>query len=435
MKVAFGAVDITPRLGSHKPGWLRDIVVDTVFDPIFARVALFDDGSRPVALVQVDTLSIRWSTVDALRRRLRERHGFPGERVLVAATHNHCGGPIANCGEVPRDDAYLDSLVGKLVDLFGELLGRLAEAELGFGRTHEYGISHNRRVVMRNGHVLTHGNFRHPDALYCEGPIDPEVGVLAARGTDGKTLGAVVNFACHPTHHGGTNAITAGYPGALARALAAEGIPSVFLNGACGNLSSGNPALGISPSLEELGEILAADVRQVLGQMAFGGSWPLDMVETTLALPYRRFTEAEVAGTLPGAQRFIDPALYDRGMPDLLERIRARRLQPAQIQALRIGNVVYAGFPAEYFVQFGLRLKQALHPLAVQVVGHANGMVGYVPTQEAFARGGYETTFAASSRMAPECGDLMADAAIGILHPWTQETAPNPPAPASPKNK
>ncbi|MDX9978485.1 MAG: hypothetical protein RBU25_00425, partial [Lentisphaeria bacterium] len=133
--------------------------------------------------------------------------------------------------------------------------------------------------------------------------------------------------------------------------------------------------------------------------------------------------------------RFIDPALYDRGMPDLLERLRARRLQPAQIQALRIGNVVYAGFPAEYFVQFGLRLKQALHPLAVQVVGHANGMVGYVPTQEAFARGGYETTFAASSRMAPECGDLMADAAIGILRPWAEQIARQSPAPASQSNK
>lgn len=418
MRVAFGAVDITPGLGAHKPGWLRDIVVDTVLDPIFARVAVFADGAAPVALVQLDTLSIRWSTVDALRRRLRETYGFPGERVLVAATHNHCGGPIANCGEVPRDDAYLAGLVDKVVGLFGELLGNLAEAELGFGRTHEFGLSHNRRVALRDGRTVTHGTFSHPDALYYEGPIDPEVGVLAARGLDGRLLGVVVNFACHPTHHGGTSAITAGYPGALARALAADGIPSVFLNGACGNLSSGVPACGLSPSLEEMGKTLADDVRRVLEQLSFGGSWPLAAASATLALPYRRFTEAEVAGTIPGAQRFIDSAIYDRGMPALLDRIRRRRLQPAEIQAFRIGQVAYAGFPAEYFVQFGLRIKQATYPLATQVVGHANGMVGYVPTLEAFARGGYETTFAGSSRMAPECGDLMADAAIDLLRPW-----------------
>jgi len=42
-------------------------------------------------------------------------------------------------------------------------------------------------------------------------------------------------------------------------------------------------------------------------------------------------------------------------------------------------------------------------------------MVGYVPHRQAFDRGGYETTFAASSRMAPEAGDILADAAIELI--------------------
>jgi hypothetical protein len=49
------------------------------------------------------------------------------------------------------------------------------------------------------------------------------------------------------------------------------------------------------------------------------------------------------------------------------------------------------------------------------VVSHANGMVGYVPTKAAFLRGGYETTFTDSSRLAPEAGDLLADAAIALI--------------------
>jgi len=67
------------------------------------------------------------------------------------------------------------------------------------------------------------------------------------------------------------------------------------------------------------------------------------------------------------------------------------------------------------FVQHGLRIKLESGPRRTVVVGHANGMVGYVPTKEAFERGGYETTFAMSSRLAPEAGDMLADAAIGLI--------------------
>jgi hypothetical protein len=49
------------------------------------------------------------------------------------------------------------------------------------------------------------------------------------------------------------------------------------------------------------------------------------------------------------------------------------------------------------------------------VVGHANGMVGYVPHKEAFPRGGYETTFGVGSRLAPEAGDILADCAIDLV--------------------
>jgi hypothetical protein len=59
------------------------------------------------------------------------------------------------------------------------------------------------------------------------------------------------------------------------------------------------------------------------------------------------------------------------------------------------------------------------------VVGLANGMVGYVPTPEAFRRGGYETTFADASRLAPEAGEMLFDAAISLLkkHPALQTTS------------
>jgi len=99
-----------------------------------------------------------------------------------------------------------------------------------------------------------------------------------------------------------------------------------------------------------------------------------------------------------------------------LERIKERGTQPAEVQTLGIGNVRYVSIPAEYFVEHGLRIKEETHPRHTLVVGHANGMVGYVPTSQAFRRGGYETTFGFGYRMAPEAGDLLADAAIGLIN-------------------
>lgn len=167
--------------------------------------------------------------------------------------------------------------------------------------------------------------------------------------------------------------------------------------------------------MEDAGKRLAEDVLRAMDAMEYGTDWRLGSASTTVQLPYREVTEAQIAGTVRGAQRFVDPAIYDRGMSRLVKRIEQRKVQPAEVQVLSVGNLALASIPAEYFVQHGLRIKLESWPRRALVVGHANGMVGYVPTKEAFERGGYETTFALSSRLAPEAGDILADAAIGLI--------------------
>jgi len=82
---------------------------------------------------------------------------------------------------------------------------------------------------------------------------------------------------------------------------------------------------------------------------------------------------------------------------------------------LSLGGWDYAAIPAEYFVQLGLRIKAESHPRHALVVSCANGRVCYVPHREVFLRGGYETTFTESAALAPEAGDMLADAAVGLI--------------------
>lgn len=431
LRAAFAEAEITPELGSHVIGWLKEIRAERVLDPLFARVALFDDGSRRLAFVQLDTLSVRWTTAQGIRRRAGSEHGLQAANVMVAATHNHCGPAVAGCGDVPRDDAYIEMMTERVTDALGRAVASLEEAELGFASATEFGLSHNRRTVLRDGTAATHDpGPRDEAALFTEGPVDPEVAVLAARRGGGEFLGVVVNFACHPTHHGGTGAVTAGYPGQLARALRERGVPAtVFLNGACGNLSLGDPARGLEPSMEEMGERLAEDALGAISKAEFSREWRFGAARTTVDLPYREVTDSDVAGTARGAQRFVDPAAYDRAMPGLLARFRERGMQPAEVQALFMRaeapgvDLAFVGIPSEYFVQLGLRVKEQSHPRRALVVGHANGMVGYVPTRVAFDRGGYETTFAPWSRMARGAGDMLADAAVGLVRSPPREAS------------
>jgi len=417
MRAGFAEIDITPPVGTHKIGWIIDIVSEQVLDPLFARVAVFDDGARRIVFIGLDTLSIRWTTVQDIRGRIAARYGVPGNHVMVAASHNHAGPAVSNAFKAPRDVVYVERMTACCVDAVGQALDRLQTAEIGFNHVYEWQVAHNRRVVMRDGTARCHGTFADPDALSIEGPIDPEVAVLAARTPEGELLGCLLNFTCHPTHHGGDTCLSAGYPGALAREMKARGCPvTVFLNGACGNIHHSDPARnGAGMDYEEIGAALAADAERALLAMTFGGDFPLAACSTTVQLPYRTVTDDEVRGTARGAQRFIDPKIYDESMPSLLERIRTRGTQPAEVQVLSVGAIDFASIPAEYFVEHGLRIKEAANPRHALVVGHANGMVGYVPTRAAFARGGYETTFSHGHRLAPEAGDLLADAAIALV--------------------
>ncbi len=427
MRTGCAEIEITPPLGTQKIGWLKVIVPERVVDPLFARAMIFEGEDDSIGIIQVDTLSIRWTQVDDIRRRIESTCGFSGAGIMISATHNHAGPAVSATGMVPRDDGYVEYFTARCVEVFLEALENARDVEIGFGHVNNFEIGKNRRIVMRDGTVSTHGSFVEPDALYIEGPSDPEVAVIGVRDMAGNPMGCIVNYACHPTHYGGGPEFSAGYPGVLCREMKNRGYPvTLFLNGASGNVHTSNPIDGSEMSMVDAGRSLADSTAEALDGAVYAGRWRLDSRVETLELPYRAISDEEVKGTVRGAQRFVDPAIYDALMPRLIERIRSRKVQPAEVQILRLiprgtaggrmSAIVIAGIPAEYFVEHGLRIKsespEGCHTL---VAAHTNGMIGYVPTVDAFKRGGYETTLSMSSRMAPETGDLLADAALRLI--------------------
>jgi hypothetical protein len=416
-RAGFAETEITPPLGTHRIGWIRLIVGTSVLDPLFARVAVFESGGASVAIIQLDVLCAPSSLTARIRERIGKDHGFPGGNVMVCATHNHAGPAVANEGEVKKDEKYIGVLLERISKAFGTALARMEPAEQGFGSGFEFSIAHNRRVVMRDGTVKTHGTFHDPGALCIEGPVDPEVGVLAVRSAGGRPLGLLINYALHVTHYGGDEVFTAGFPGVVAREMGKDGWPvTMFLAGAGGNVTVADPvAGGKETGMEETGLVLSAVIRKVLPGIRYRVDAGLRCASRIVDLPYRKVTDDEVLGTVRGAQRFIDPKLYDDEMPELVEQIRKEGSKKAEVQAMVVGDTVLATLPCEPFCELGLRIKEGVHPRRAFVVGYANGMVGYVPTREAFARGGYETTFCGGSCLAFEAGDILVSEVVDLV--------------------
>jgi hypothetical protein len=416
LKAGFAEVDISPAPGTRKIGWNNRNFGSSVLDPLYAKAAVVECGNGRAAFIGLDLLFVHRDQVAEIRRRIQEKYGFPGAAIMIGATHNHAG-PAIETDLYPKDEAYIQSMIEKSVLAFGKAWEGRVEALLGAASASEWRVGYQRRVIYRDGTTKCHGSFKDPAALAFEGPVDPEVAVLAARAKDGTLLGAIVNFACHPCHHGGDAVFSAGYPGQLARAMKEKKCPvTIFLQGAAGNIHHNDPSgANKEKTMEEAGQALAADVEKALGAMTYRASAVISSRTRTLELPYRPVTDDEVKGRLRGIQRFGEPGFYDKTQDLVLEEIKREGTAKAEIQAILIDDLVHVSIPAEYFVQHGLRIKEGTFPRRTRVVGYANGMLGYVPHREAFPRGGYETTFGYRSKLAPEAGDLLADAAIGLI--------------------
>jgi hypothetical protein len=80
------------------------------------------------------------------------------------------------------------------------------------------------------------------------------------------------------------------------------------------------------------------------------------------------------------------PTRLPNGLPE-------GRVLHAEVAALRVGPASFVFLPGEPFVETGLKLRDRSPFDLTAVVGYSESYIGYVPTDAAFAEGGYETSF------------------------------------------
>ncbi|MEX2568670.1 MAG: hypothetical protein WD431_22195 [Cyclobacteriaceae bacterium] len=462
-KAGFAEKDITPDIGMEAPGGYGKSYHRTFHDACKVRAVVFDDGKKRVALVGIDLLFVTRSLVLEARVEIEKRCGIPQDAIMIGASHSHSSGPIGmrepgdfenasplvqdlvNNKSIVSNPGYMQLLKKQIVEAVVTADESRIDAKLAVGNGYEDKVSFNRRLRMKNGLTYSHPGAGNPDIIDYAGPIDPQVGTVGVWDLKGNLLGMLVNFSNHATTNPG--GISANWIGDMEKTLrGATGnaaLPVVFLQGACGDITQvDNLTEFQNPASEEWCEIVGGRVGAeayktlLLIRRGANSDIPLDTRQKIWKVQ-RRIPSAE---TVKQALETVNQGPEKAGTTEwtfaketlvLDAMIKARPEVEVEVQAIQVGPMVFVSNPAEYFVQFGLDIKEGSKFHFTFVVELANGIVGYVPTEEALGPngGGYETRLTSYSNLEVSAGRQFANTGIELANQMTPGKIPLPPPP------
>jgi neutral ceramidase len=462
VSAGFAELDITPEIGMEQPGGYGKSYHKSIHDPCKVRAAVFNDGTKKVAIVGIDALLIRKEQVDPVRKQIQQRCGIPYDNILIGASHSHSAGPTGMIlpGDFDNADPFVKSLAydqsscadsrylrlveKQLVEVVCKADNSLIEASMGVGRGFEDKAGFNRRFRMKNGWTYTHPGQLNPEIIEVAGPIDPEVGVIGVWDKKGKCVGCIVNYACHATTSpGGISASWIYYLEQTIRGAMGPDCVVVFVQGACGDVTQVD---NLNPNINLAGEDWARFVGGRVGTQAVntllsmprGVLVPVDARREVITLQRRKpnpkrvkecynickKTQAEVGHT---------PWIFAKEIVLLDYDLKKQPVKDVEIQVVQVGPVVFVTNPAEFFCQLGLDIKKGSPFPYTFPVELANDCVGYVPTTEALGPGGggYETRLTYYSNLEVKAGDRIVESGVELARQLTPGKEPeHPRAPA-----
>ncbi len=430
MLVGFSSANITPSYGMEVPGGMSKRFTQGLHDDCLMSAAVFDDGENVVALVGVDALSVRHSMCERARAIIEEATGIPPEHVMFGASHTHSGGPSCRLFDSESDPAYLEHMARQGATAVIDANRRKQELRVGVGVGEARGVAFPRRWIMKDGTQRSHPRDDQENMDHPQGELDESVNVIGVADAEGNLRGCVVNFTCHGTTGYGAGMASADWIAAMREQLKGvfgNDFGVVFLQGACGDVTqvdnTAAPDTSWSGPLvgRKVGGAVAGEAVKLLTQMQFADSVPVAGERVSIELEPRRPTEEQLAwarehlgGTEPNRNRWATDGIWAREWLNLAKLNEEEPVVPCELQAITIGDSVFASNAGEFFCKLGMDIKRGSPFAHTFVVELANGCVGYVPTEDAY-EGGYESQMAPSSKLVPGSGEKIVAETLKLL--------------------
>ena len=441
VQLGTASINITPSVGTWMGGYsARDHGATDINDDLYAKILVFSDGETKAAIVTCDLVGITEESTAAVRSLVEEQTDIPGSHVMITCSHTHSGPTTREWRyDAPFNNSYMRELERKLAGGVQVANQHLQPAVGGLGAG-SFPLAVNRRLTT-DGVTEMRAN---PD-----GVVDHTVAVLRFDKADGTPLATAFHYACHSTSMGASNyAFSADYSGgakAFVERTYGGGHTAAFLLGCCGNTRPNFTSDGSrfrSATFDELESVWRGLGAEVVNVRESIDCAPLDGVavaQRMVTVPLREVPD--VSFYMEALETETWPDTQERINRDSLKWVRNRvsdyesdtlLLEPkAEIQVIRVGNLIFASFPGEVFLEYGLAVQErvkaelGLEALHVEL---ANGMIGYVPTADAIPHGGYEVMAYRHGAQSPagysgEAETLFVDTAVELARQTTGANA------------
>jgi neutral ceramidase len=434
LTAGLAVTNITPPAGYRMSGYFNERLSTGTSNPLHAKAMVLHQGDESAALVFCDIIGLSLDVTSRAREQAAAKTGIPASNILIAATHSHTGPlyfgalrkhfhdvAVAQRGSDPYEKVdYPAKLVAKIVQAITKANAHPQSVRLEAGSVEQQGLSFNRRFHMRNGTVRFNPGVLNPDIVRAAGPIDPEVGMVFFRKADDSGVSAaMVNFALHLDTVGGTM-YAADYPYYLEQSLReayGRQLVCLFGTGTCGDINHIDVTRKERLKTDYIGKTLAETVCAKAGSLQALPAPALAVRSEIVEVPLQHYGPEKVAWARENVNKIGTRELSFLEQVEaykiLALEMRHSRTIPLEVQVIRLSpDVAVVGLPGEVFVDLGLAIKRASPFVTTLVIELCQDAPGYIPTKKAFAEGSYETV---NSRVAPGGGEMITEAAIGLL--------------------
>ncbi|KAB2440503.1 neutral/alkaline non-lysosomal ceramidase N-terminal domain-containing protein [Bacillus luti] len=382
-KVGVCKVGITPPIGIDFVGYHRETGINNIEEHIYGTIFVFEKDEMKTVFISIDNIGMLVEDTTMIRERIASRLQVPFERITVVYTHTHSGPETV--GDDPLVRSYKTLLVNNVVQGAITANNNLRSCEVGWGvTTGEIGV--NRRERTSDGKVKMGTNV--------EGVVDKRIGVLAIRDAETKELcGIVVFCTAHPNVlKGDSDVLSADYPGMTREILEKiVNCPVIILQGAAGNVNA--KYRGSREALKQMAYILSGYVLTMLPTVIYSRIVKLRTISSTVQMQLKDIPEVDEIRSMAQLAEKQWGVNTDEWLTIVLEKYKQGIRQlciDLEVQLFQVNDGMFFGIPMEPFSETALEVKESLQNELVFFGGYTNGYIGYLPTKEEFAYGGYE---------------------------------------------
>ena len=368
--------------------------------PLRAQVIIITDGKTKVCMGSCDISLFYRDFLDEIGHEIEAKYGIPFNNVMLCGTNNHSAPVQTIWSDTTADQAYnisIKNAVMKAIGLANDKLNNAGDMDCYFALGNAT-IGQNSRLVMEDSSILWVPTIYKFGYNRPTGPYDPQLPVLAFKSAQGKLETLIFNHSTQNIDSPVDRVISPSFYGKAAQKIEKEsGGNAIFLPGAYGSSN----VFDDCPNSEREFRV-EQGVKRAYSKAEKRVIDRLVSVKREFEFKCRTFNEDEQQKAVSDyCNRWLRESTYWHAEPDqIIQGFKKKRdmiaplqgkIQKTWVQVILLGDIAFVGVPGGLFGELGMEIKRRSPFRFTYIVGLANDYIGYMPDNEAFNLGGYQT--------------------------------------------